>query len=65
MTAKHVEDTVAGLRDLALTNPTAAHAGADELRRVVLRAIADGVAEDPQAVAAAAVTTVDEDIGGC
>ncbi len=62
-TVEDVTREVALLRILELIDRPAAAAGAEQLRVDVLNAIANGV-PDPQALAAAALVTVEEDIGG-
>lgn len=63
MTVDEIEIRVDELRQLERTDPEAAGAGAEELRVEALTAIADGV-PNAQEIAAAAMMTVDEDIGG-
>ena len=61
MTVTEINRRVAAL--IALNDPDAAAAGAEELRVDVLRAIAEGD-DNNVALAKAALRTVDQDVGG-
>lgn len=56
-----VEREVAEIEERGRWDDRAAHSHEDGLHQAVLRAIADGTAEDPQTMAAAALRTADID----
>lgn len=58
MTVHEVRERVAEIAAIARDDERA-HVMEDELHQAVLRAIADGTAEDPQALAAEAIRTAE------
>ena len=63
VTVEEVLQRVNEARELDRRDPIAARAAAETLRSDVLRAIADGAAQDDRALAKAAMITVDEGLG--